>query len=701
MKTIEIDSKIAEVRINQLRQLIRHHNHLYYEQIPPKREISDFEYDKFFEELQELETRFPEFLSLGSPTQTVGSKASDGFNKVQHSLPMLSIENKPVVKLISEVRNIIKDLKDESVQIAIVAEPKIDGLSCSIRYEQHQLVRAATRGDGVEGEDITENVRSISEIPKILPPDAPSVVEIRGEVYMSNSDFELFSQRQRSLGEKPPENPRNAAAGSLRQLDPSVTASRPLRFFAYAWGEMSCAIAESQWEALQTFRLWGFKVSEDIRLLHTQEELSSYFEEMQEKRNGLDFTIDGIVYKLNSLSLQEQVGQTNRAPRWAAAQKFPPIKRETILKNICISVGRSGALTPVAELLPVRLLGTTVSNATLHNQDEIECKDFRIGDTVIVQRAGDVIPQVVSVVVEKRPLESKCFVFPVVCPVCGSKAVREPNEAVWKCTGGLTCPAQALERLRHFVSRDAFNIDGLGEKNIDLFYSKGLIATPADIFRLEELLSPPSLWQQRPSNYSPLQEWDGWGELSAKNLFKAIRAKRKIAFERFIYSLGIPQVGEVTAKLLADNYISFDNWFNSMILSLDNNSEHYQHLVSIDGIGKVVADEILNFFSEAHNLQVLYELKNYLDIEDYIKPASVASIISGKIVVFTGELEKRSRKAAKIEAEKFGAKVASDVSVKTDYVIAGADPGSKLRKAQVLGVTVLSENEWERLIYGE
>ncbi|MDD2851599.1 MAG: NAD-dependent DNA ligase LigA [Desulfuromonadaceae bacterium] len=693
----ELDKNIAELRINQLRQLITHHNRLYYGHTPPQPEIEDFEYDELFKELQELETMFPEFQTPKSPTQTVGWQPSEGFKKVIHSVPMLSIENKSAAKLITEVRGIIKELKDESKDIDIVAEPKIDGLSCSIRYEKHQMVRAATRGDGFEGEDVTENVRSIPEVPKTLPSDAPEIVEIRGEVYMSNSDFKQFVLRQNEIGASPPQNPRNAAAGSLRQLDATVTASRPLRFFAYAWGELSSPFAESQWDALHTLRRWGFKVCDKIRLMHSLDELNAYFEEMQECREDLDFTIDGIVYKLNSLSLQDRVRQIGRAPRWAAAQKFPPVKRETVLLKISISVGRTGALTPVAELEPVRLLGTTVSNATLHNQDEVECKDFRIGDTVIVQRAGDVIPQVVSVVINKRPPDCSPFVFPSFCPACGSKAVREPREAVWKCTGGLTCPAQALERLKHFVSRDAFNIEGLGEKNIELFYDKGLITSPVDIFLLEERLSPPTLWQQLTS-YIPLQEWDGWGELSANNLFKAVRARKMIPLDRFIYSLGIPQVGEITAKLLAHNYISFDNWQDTMCRAVAKDSEQYQQLISISGVGTVVADEILSFFAEGHNLQVLNSLRQHLTVEDYSKPVMMTSTISGKIVVFTGELEKRSRKEAKIEAEKLGAKVASDVSAKTDYLVAGADPGSKLRKAEALEVTVLSEIEWERLI---
>ena len=701
----EPDQSAAELRINQLRQTIKHHNRLYYETIPPNLEIRDHEYDALFRELQELEASFPELITPESPTQTVGGLASEGFKKIRHSIPMLSIENKSAAKLISEIRNIVKDLKDETLPIDIVAEPKIDGLSCSIRYEKNKLVQAATRGDGIVGEDITENVRSITEIPKILPPDAPEILEIRGEVYMSNSDFERFVLQQKTLGEKPPENPRNAAAGSLRQLDPSITASRPLRFFAYAWGEASVTFATTQWEALHVLRRWGFKVADDIKLLYNPDELNVYFEEMQERRSELDFAIDGIVYKVNSLALQAQVGQTNRAPRWAVAQKFPPVKRETILKKISISVGRTGALTPVAELEPVRLLGTTVSNATLHNQDEVECKDFRIGDTVIVQRAGDVIPQVVSVVLGKRLPNSISFVFPLTCPVCNSKAVREQREAVWKCTGGLTCPAQALERLKHFVSRDAFNIEGLGEKNIELFYSKGAIKSPVDIFRLEERFSPPTLWKQA-TDYTPLYQWDGWGELSANNLFKSIRARSRISLDRFIYSLGIPKVGQVTAKLLADNYITLDSWRESMCHALDLESLQYRYLTAIDGIGSVVADEILNFFAESHNLQVLDSLSRYIIVENYVKPAKVTSPISGKVVVFTGELEKRSRKEAKIEAEKLGAKVASAVSSKTDYVVTGEKldpnkPSSKFKVAQELGILILSENEWDSLIRGE
>lgn len=689
-----MDKHAATARMNELREEINRHNYLYYVLDTP--EITDAEYDRLFRELEKLEQEFPDFVAPDSPTQRVGGAAAEGFKKVVHSVPMLSIETKECSKLISEVRNILN--KPESIEI--ISEPKIDGLSCSIRYENGIVVRAATRGDGLVGEDVTENVLTISDVPKKLPTDAPNIIEVRGEVYMANSDFESYYLQQEEAGEKPPENSRNAAAGSLRQLDPKITATRPLRFFAYGWGEVSKQFSQTQWDALQKLKNWGFKISNLIRLLSKEDEATTYFEEIKEKRGELDFTIDGVVFKINSLKLQEIVGQTNRAPRWAAAQKFPPEAKETILKKISISVGRMGALTPVAELEPVRLLGATISNASLHNQDEIECKDFREGDTVIVQRAGDVIPQVVSVVLEKRSLTSNPFIFPTHCPKCGSKAVREPNQAIWKCKGGLTCSAQSLERLKHFVSRDAFNIEGLGEKNMELFFSKDLIKSPADIFTLEEKLSAPTLFQKQHKEFEPLNEWDGWGELSASNLFKAIRARTTISLDRFILALGIPLVGEATAKLLANNYTSISKWIDSMLKAQNNQSEAYKHLVTIEGIGALVAKEIVDFFDEEHNRTALDELLKYVVVEDYVKSTAKVSPIAGKTVVFTGELEGRTRKAAKIEAERLGAKVASDVSSKTDYLVAGSDPGSKLRKAEALGIRVLSESEWDQLIKG-
>ena len=706
---MDVDS--AKNRIDKLRRDIERHNRLYY--VLDRPEITDAEYDALFRELQELEARFPALVIPESPTQRVGGAPSEAFKKVLHSVPMLSIETKEVLKLISEISSIIiKEFPIETASLEFVGEPKIDGLSCSIRYENLRLVRAATRGDGQEGEDVTENVLTISEIPKILPPNSPEIVEVRGEVYMTNSDFESFCAKQRSAGEKVPENPRNAAAGSLRQLNPHITAERPLRFYAYAWGEASAPFSNTQWDALLKLEKWGFKVSSLRKLLKTPDEMVAYFDEMQDLRDELDFAIDGVVFKLNSLLLQEKVGLTTRAPRWAAAKKFPPERKETILKMISISVGRTGALTPVAELEPVRILGTTISNATLHNQDEIECKDFREGDTVIIQRAGDVIPQVVSVVLEKRPPESKPFEFPSTCPVCNSHAKREQKESVWKCTGGLTCPAQVLERLKHFASRDAFNIEGLGEKNVELFYNRGLLHSPADIFRLEEKLSPSLLWQQNNIDIKPLQDWDGWGELSADNLFKAIRFRRNIPLDRFIYSLGISTVGDATAKLLADHYLTFSHFSGSMIQAQkeiqaqkDSNAQvepvAYKDLKAIDGVGELTADELINFFAEEHNRQAVDDLIKYVNVLDYTKQVTISSPIAGKIVVFTGELAHKSRKAAKIEAERLGAKVASDVTRKTDYLIVGEKPGSKKNKAEQLGITVLNEDEWNKLLSGE
>jgi DNA ligase (NAD+) len=699
-----MDRSTAENRINELRHEIERHNRLYYETRPPRPEISDFEYDALFNELLDLEAQYPELITPDSPSQHVGGKADEGFNKVIHTVPMLSIDTKECSKFISEIRNSgIKELSDKAKPIAFVGEPKIDGLSCSIRYENGRLFRAATRGDGIEGEDVTENVLTISDIPKTIPNNAPEIIEIRGEVYMTKSDFELFYKQQEAAGENLPENPRNAAAGSLRQLDPTVTSSRPLRFYAYAWGETSRPFAETQWDALHFLKTWGFKISEYIKLLTSEEELLGYYYDMLDQREKLDFAIDGVVYKVSSLDLQKKLWQTERAPRWASAKKFPPERQETILRKISISVGRTGALTPVAELEPVRFTdtGITISNATLHNHDEIECKDFREGDTVIVQRAGDVIPQVVSVILQNRPLDSKPFVFPSICPACGSHAKREQKESVWKCTGGLTCPAQVLERLKHFASRNAFNIEGLGEKNVELFYSKGYLRSPADIFRLEELLSPPSLWQQTPQDMIPLQDWDSWGELSANNLFKAIRKRKNIQLDRFIFSLGIPTVGEVTAKLLADNYTSFANLVEAIELAQNKESDDYKHLVSINGLGVLTAEELVNFFAEEHNRQAIDDLIKYVAVNDYVKQIKVVSPVAGKIVVFTGELVSKGRKAAKIEAERLGAKVSSDVSSKTDYVIAGSSPGSKKSKAELLGVTVLSEEEWNELINGE
>ncbi|NJC88889.1 MAG: NAD-dependent DNA ligase LigA [Desulfuromonas sp.] len=679
---------------------IKHHNYLYY--TLSTHEITDFEYDELFKELIRLENENPELATLDSPSQTVGSQTLDKFQKIEHAIPMLSIDTKTPSKLISEIRKSFIHYKNTIPEI--VAEPKIDGLSCSIRYENRKLVRGATRGDGFVGEDITQNVMTISEIPKTLPPDSPSVLEVRGEVYMKTHDFESIRQKQREKGERPFESARNAAAGSLRQLDPKITAERPLHFAAYALGETSESIATTQWEARKKLKSWGIPITKPAALLSSEAKLVSYYERIKKYRDKLNFSLDGVVFKVNSFDLQGRIGTTARAPGWAAAQKFPPEQHETVLERITISVGRTGTLTPVAELKPVKFREATISNATLHNQDEIECKDFREGDTVIVQRAGDVIPQVVSVVIEKRALHCKPYIFPKHCPECGSKAVRSEREAATKCSGGLTCPAQALERLKHFVSRDAFNIEGLGEKNIELFFNKGLIKTPADIFKLERLLSEDTLWGNN-YDFEPLSKWDGWGKVSARKLFEAINARRHISINRFIYAIGIPQIGENTAKLLSEHYITIDNFINSLKKAQNKATDEFNILKNINGIGETIVEELVCFINEDHNINALSDLLSLISIESYESKKTFTSIFSGKTVVFTGTLSNKSRKAAKIEAERLGAKIASEVSSKTDFLIAGTDPGSKLKRAQEMNIKILTETEWDEItkeiLYGK
>ena len=675
---------------------IDRHNRLYYELDAPL--ISDAEYDALFRELLDLEAAHPELVTAASPSQRVGGQASDKFQKVQHSLPMLSIENKTFSKLTSEVRRTL--LLDRKFPLEIVAEPKIDGLSCSIRYENRKLVRGATRGDGTTGEDITLNVMTIATIPKTLPNDAPSILEVRGEVYIKTKDFERLRLKQEEAGERPFESARNAAAGSLRQLDHHITAERPLVFAAYGLGETSEHIANNQWSMRRKLRSWGFPLARPAALYTTEARLASYYDRLKKFREHLSFSLDGVVFKVNDFDMQRKLGATTRAPGWAAAQKFPPEQQETILERISISVGRTGVLTPVAELKPVKFREATISNASLHNQDEIECKDFREGDAVIVQRAGDVIPQVVSVVLEKRCPQSIPYTFPKICPECGSRAVRNERESATKCSGGLTCPAQLIERLKHFVSREAFNIEGLGERYIELFFTKGLIKSPADIFKLEDKLSGNSLWDEQP-NREKLSEWVGWGETSSKKLFSAINSRKKISLDKFIYSIGIQSIGVNVAKILAEQYINIFRFINSLIKAKEINSAEHAELKSINGIGDGIIEELVLFISEDHNVNTINELIKILEIDDYKAQNKIDSAVSGKTVVFTGTLSNKSRKAAKIEAERLGAKIASEVSSKTDFLIAGKDPGSKLKRAQDLNVTILSETEWEELIKRE
>lgn len=674
---------------NKLVAEIRQHDDAYYQDDAPK--VSDAEYDSLRRRLEEIETAYPDLVSESSPSQKVGAAPSKGFKSLEHSVPMLSLgnafESQDVSDFMERIRNFLKLPASESIEI--VTEPKIDGLSCSIRYEQGRFVQAATRGDGATGEDITENVRTISDVPKMIEGNVPEVLEVRGEIYMRRDEFMRLNATQEKTGGKIFANPRNAAAGSVRQLNPQVSAARPLRFFGYALGQVSEPIAETQDGIRHKLREWGFAQAEPQAVCKTVEEILAYYHDVEVKRPDLPYDIDGVVYKVNLLAFQERLGFVARAPRWAIAHKFPAEKAVTLLKEIKIQVGRTGALTPVAELEPITVGGVVVSRATLHNEDEIRRKDIRVGDHVVIQRAGDVIPQIVEVVADKRTPDSKPFDFPHECPICHSHAVREEGAAVWRCTGGLICPAQAVERLKHFVSRLAFDIEGLGSKIIEEFYAEELIRTPADIFTLEA--------RDRKS-LTPIRKRAGWGDVSAKNLFESIEKRRVISLPRFIYALGIPQIGEATAKRLAEAYLNIIALRQSMHECAEGLGDSYQNLLNIQDVGESVAADLVGFFTEPHNQSILDELLGQVTVEDFVPVQALGTPVSGKTVVFTGTLVTMSRAEAKATAEGLGAKVAGSVSAKTDYVVAGEDAGSKLTKARELGVAVLSEQEWKDLI---
>ncbi|NVN87477.1 MAG: NAD-dependent DNA ligase LigA [Rhodopseudomonas sp.] len=696
----------AKVELTRLALEIERHDKAYYQEDAPK--ISDADYDALRRRVEAIEARFPELVSAGSPTQKVGAAPARGFAKVQHAVPMLSLGNAFSDDEVTEfVERVQRFLKLDEIP-AIVAEPKIDGLSLSLRYEHGELVRAATRGDGFVGEDVTANVRTIADIPHTLKGRAiPASCELRGEVYMLKSDFLALNQRQEQAGEAPFANPRNSAAGSLRQKDVAITASRPLKFFAYAWGEMSDAPADTQHGMLGWMKQAGFVVNPRITLCHSVDDALAFYRKTGDERASLPYDIDGVVYKVDRLDWQERLGFVSRSPRWAIAHKFAAEQATTVLEKIDIQVGRTGALTPVARLAPVTVGGVVVQNATLHNEDYIkgvgndgapirDGVDIREGDTVVVQRAGDVIPQIVNVVLDKRPASAKPYDFPHKCPVCGSHAVREDGEVVRRCTGALICPAQAVERLKHFVSRLAFDIDGLGEKQIQEFYDDGLIMHPVDIFTL----------QKRDARAAKkLRDREGFGETSVRNLFAAIDARRRIELNRLIFALGIRHVGEGNAKLLARHYGSFDAFRDAMLAAAagqsaeGNSSEAYQDLNNIGGVGEIVADAVVEFFAERRNVKALAELLDEIEVLP-VEQAKSDTAIAGKTVVFTGSLTKFTRDEAKAAAERLGAKVAGSVSKKTDYVVAGEDAGSKLTKARELGVAVLSEDEWLALIQG-
>jgi DNA ligase (NAD+) len=692
----ELNEAEATSELKRLASEIAHHDELYYRKDAP--EISDAEYDALRARNDEIEARFPHFVRDDSPSLRVGAAPVEAFGKVVHRVPMLSLGNvfdeDGLRDFLDRIRRFLGLQSLDG--LAFTAEPKIDGLSITLRYEKGRLIQGATRGDGYEGENVTANVRTISDIPHTIKSRGfPDPFELRGEIYMSRAAFQRLNKEQTARGDRLFANPRNAAAGSLRQLDPAITASRPLRFFAYGWGEVSGLPAETQWDVYQVLRGWGFPLNPLIKLTHSVGEMLKTYRDIESGRAGLDYDIDGIVYKLDRLDLQERLGFVSRSPRFAVAHKFPAEKATTVLRDIDIQVGRTGALTPVAKLDPVTVGGVVVQNATLHNEDEIVRKDVRIGDTVIVQRAGDVIPQILGVVMEKRPKGAKRFVFPDVCPACGSHAPREINpntgkeDAVRRCTGGLICPAQRVERLKHFVSRNAFDIEGLGEKHIKAFYADGLIQSPPDIFTLEKR-------DKRAS--AKLAEREGWGETSAKKLFAAIEARRNVRLDRFIYALGIRHVGETTARLLARNYGTAEAFLAAMReAAADREGDAFAALDNIEGIGPAVAAAIADFFVEAHNVEVVKELLKEV-APALLEKVERGSPVSGKTVVFTGTLEHMTRSEAKARAERLGAKVAGLVSKNTDYVVAGPGAGSKLKNAKDLGVAVLSEEEWLRLI---
>ena len=674
----------AAAELARLAAEIAHHDRAYHQ--PDAPEITDADYDALRRRNAAIEARFPHLIRADSPSSRIGGGPETGFAKLRHRVPMLSLDNAfdatGFAEFCARVRRFLGLPGD--APLAFVGEPKIDGLSINLTYEKGRFVRGATRGDGTEGEDVTANLRTMKSVPAVLTGHAPEVIEIRGEVFMTKADFLALNEAQALAGQKVFANPRNAAAGSLRQLDVKVTAGRPLSLYAYAQGEASEAVANTHWAYLQRLKAWGFVVNPLSRPLATETEAAAFQAEMAAERSGLAYDIDGVVYKIDELGLQRRLGFVGRAPRWAIAWKFPAEQAMTVLKAISIQVGRTGALTPVAELEPVNVGGVLVARATLHNEDEIARKDIRVGDTVVLQRAGDVIPQILSFLADRRPAGAEPFRFPHICPACDSHAVRPPGEVVRRCTGGLICPAQRVERLIHFVSRPAFDIDGLGEKTIREFYDEGWLTGPADLFRL-------------PAREAEIAVRDGWGQVSARNLVRAIEARRRILLGRFIYALGIRRIGEANAKLLARHYGSFAHWRDQMLSATTVGSEAREELGSISGIGPAIADELVDFFGEPRNLATLDQLQAELTIEDATGPGEADSPLAGKTIVFTGTLETMTRPEAKARAEALGAKVTDSVSKKTDLVVVGADAGSKARKATDLGVRTISEAEWREL----
>jgi DNA ligase (NAD+) len=703
----------AKKELERLASEIAEHDRRYHGEDAPA--ISDADYDSLRKRNNAIEARFPKLIRADSPSHRVGSHVSEKFSKVVHAVPMLSLDNafsdEDVADFVARVRRFL-GMKDDAALI-FTAEPKIDGLSASLRYEKGVFVRGATRGDGAEGEDITTNLRTVKDIPLRLSGKAPDVLEVRGEVYMTHANFERLNKRREKEDEPVYANPRNSAAGSVRQLDPAITASRDLNFFAYTWGEVNKLPADTQWGMLEVFKSFGFKVNPLAQRCETVEQILKFYHDIESKRAKLGYDIDGVVYKVDDLGLQDRLGFVSRSPRWATAHKFAAEQAETILLDIDIQVGRTGKLAPVAKLKPITVGGVVVQNATLHNEDEIARKDVRIGDTVIVQRAGDVIPQIVRAIEDKRPRGAKPFQFPHKCPACGSHAVREIDEKTGKedvdrrCTGGLICPAQAVERLRHFVSRLAFDIEGFGGVYIETLFEKGLLKEPADIFRLAKKPDTlnRALAERRAEMSAERRAKEGKEEVKkskkdddedsklVENLVTAIDARRIIAMDRFINALGIRHVGETNARLLARNYDSIDAFIEAM-----ESKEAVAELEEIDGVGEVLAQAVKDFFDEPHNRKLVDHLLKEVTVKPLPKPKTSGSPVAGKTVVFTGSLEKMTRQEAKARAESLGAKTAGSVSKKTDLVVAGPGAGSKLADAQKFDVKVIDEDEWLAMI---
>ena len=713
MKSVnKLTSAEAEKELDRLAKEIARHDRAYHGEDAP--DISDADYDALRRRNADIEERFPLLVRADSPSHRVGAKASAKFAKIMHRKPMLSLDNafsdEDVAEFLGRVRRFL-GLKEED-EVAVTAEPKIDGLSASLRYENGVLVQGATRGDGQEGEDIAANLRTISDIPLRLKGKPPAVLEVRGEVYMTHKAFAALNKRQEKDGKPTYANPRNSAAGSVRQLDPSITASRALNFFAYAWGDISELPAKTHNGMLEKFESYGLPVNQLTQRCESLEQILKFYRGIESRRAKLGYDIDGVVYKVDRLDLQERLGFVSRSPRWATAHKFLAEQAETVLEDIEIQVGRTGKLAPVARLKPVTVGGVVVSNASLHNEDEIVRKDVRIGDSVVIQRAGDVIPQILRVIPEKRPKSAKPYKFPDTCPICGSHAVREVDEKTGKvdvdrrCTGGLICDAQTVERLKYFVARDGFDIEGLGGTMIELFHDKGLLKEPADIFALTDKPEKVSkvLAEHRVALSEARRAAEGKDPVKkagkeidredkvVENLMAAIEKRRTIGLDRLINALGIRHVGETTARLLARRYLTLDSVLKGM--TADDALEELQH---IEGIGGVVAEAIHDFFDEPHNLKALGRLLDWLTVTDMAAPAQ-SSPVSGKTVVFTGTLEKMTRQEAKARAESLGAKVSGAVSAKTDIVVAGPGAGSKLKEAQKHGVEVMDEDAWLKLI---